>query len=167
MTEMLAEKIIKTLDGEGIEYKYYKHEPVKTSEEAAKVRKEPSKIGAKAILFFADKTPLLIIVPGDRRVGTKTFKSNHNIKDLRMASPEEVLSITSVEIGGVPPFGSLMGIKTYCDESVFENEFIAFNAGARDITIKMKSEDYKKVENPIISSFSLTKSEDTLRVIKV
>ena len=167
MTETLAEKIIKVLDGEGIEYKCYKHEPVRTSEEVAKVRKEPLKIGAKAILFFADKVPSLLVVPGDRRVDTKAFKSKFKIKDLRMASPEEVLSITSAEIGGVSPFGSLMGIKTYCDERVFENEFIAFNAGARDITIKMESEDYKKVENPIISSFSLTKSEDTQRVIKV
>jgi len=37
MTLILAEKIIRTLDGKGVGYKCLKHRPVRTSEEAAKV----------------------------------------------------------------------------------------------------------------------------------
>ena len=150
----LTNKIIKMLDSENIVYDIFEHAPVMTSLEAAKVRGEPLKIGAKAIIFFADKIPILVVVPGDRKIDTKIFKSIFDIKDLRMATKEEVLSIATVEVGGVPPIGSAMGIKTYCDEEVLVNEKIAFNAGSRGVTIKMRSFDYKNIEKPIIGKFS-------------
>jgi len=153
----VTQKIIDLLESENIPYSIFEHQEVRTSEEAARVRNEPLKIGAKAIVFYADKIPLLVVVPGDKRVDTKAFKAVFEVKDLRMASPDEVLQITSVAVGGVPPFGSVMNLKTHCDKKVFENEKIAFNAGAGTVTVKMKSADFKLVENPIVGSFSIDK----------
>ncbi len=154
-TSPVLEKIKKFLDENGVSYQLFEHEPVFTSEQAAKIRNTKMCQGAKAIIFSADSKPLLIVVPGDKRVNTKTFKKLYNIKDLRILSPEQVKEITGLEIGAIPPFGSAMNLTTYVDNSVFKNEEIVFNAGAHTKSILMKSKDFEILEKPIIESFNL------------
>ncbi len=53
--------------------------------------------------------------------------------------------------GAVPPFGSIFGVKTFVDESLFiQGENINFNAGLRTKSIIMSGSDYKLAENPEI-----------------
>ena len=56
--------------------------------------------------------------------------------------------------GSVPPFGSVIGLKTYVDKSLLENEEISFNAGSLTDSIKMRLKDYLSVENPTVEDFS-------------
>ncbi len=93
----VLEKIQELLDDNHVNYTLTEHEPVHTSEEAAKVRGTTLSQGAKALIFFADKKPLLIVVPGDKRANLKKFKKTFSIKDLRMASPEEVTQLTGLK----------------------------------------------------------------------
>lgn len=148
------EKIKSLLDKNALFYQLFEHEPVYTSEDAARVRGEDPRIGAKALVFVSDGKPILLVLPGNRRVDTATFKKRFSVKDLRMATADEVFKSTTVPIGAVPPFGNTMGLKTYCDESLLQNEEIAFNAGKHTVTIKMKAEDYKIVVKPEVASFT-------------
>jgi len=152
-TSPVFEKIKKILDENGISYRLFEHEPVFTSEQAAKIRNTKMCQGAKAIIFKADDNPLLVVVPGDKKVDTKTFKKLYDIKDLRLLSADEVKELTGLEIGAIPPFGSQTNLKTYCDQKVFENEEIVFNAGSHTKSLLMKSKDFKTLENPTIDSF--------------
>ena len=63
----------------------------------------------------------------------------------RMATPDEVLEKTGCEIGSVPPFGHKEIIKILVDEGVFENQMNAFNIGLRTESLKIETEDMKKV----------------------
>ena len=90
------------------------------------------------------------VVPGNEKLNVKKFKAAFGIKDLRFASPEEVIEITSLEIGAIPPVGKAMNLKSYYDKSFLGKELVAFNAGYHTKSIKMKSEDLIKVEGPII-----------------
>lgn len=148
------ENIKSLLDSNRVKYEIFKHEPVYTSEDAARVRGENLKIGAKSLLFIADKKPILIVLPGDKKVNTTVFKNYYSIKDLRLATREEVLKKTSVPIGAVSPFGNLMNLDTYCDRNLLENDEIVFNAGKHTTSIKMKAKDYQKLVEPIIGSFT-------------
>jgi len=154
-TSPVFEKIKKLLDENGITYRLFEHEPVFTSEQAAKVRNTKMCQGAKAIIFKADDNPLLVVVPGDRRVDSKVFKKLYHIKDLRLLTADEVKELTGLEIGAIPPFGSQMSLKTYCDQKVFENEEVVFNAGAHTKSIKMKSKDFLNLVKPIAGNFSI------------
>lgn len=153
-TSLVFEKIKQLLDENGIAYQLFEHEPVFTSEQAAKIRNTKMCQGAKAIIFSADSKPILVVVPGDRRVDSKIFKKLYNIKDLRLLSADEVKELTGLEIGAIPPFGSAMNLKTYCDQKVFENEEIVFNAGAHTKSILMKSKDFLSLVKPIVGNFS-------------
>jgi len=154
-TSLVFEKIIKLLKENRVDFKLYEHEPVFTSEQAAKVRSTNMKQGAKAIIFSADKTPILIVVPGNKKVDSKLFKKLYRIRDLKLLSPEQVKDLTGLEIGAIPPFGNAMDLITYADELVFENEEIAFNVGAHTKSVLMKANDFKILENPIIDNFSV------------
>lgn len=152
-TSPVFEKIKTLLKENKVSYQLFEHEPVFTSEEAAKIRGTALKQGAKAIIFFADKNPVLIVVSGDNRVDTKKFKQEYHIKDLCLLNPDEVKELTGLEIGAIPPFGNLMKLATYMDEKVLENEEIIFNVGSHTKSIKMRLRDFVNLCQPIIGNF--------------
>jgi len=149
----VLKKIQELLDSLNIEYELLNHTPVYTSADAAKIRDIGISNGAKALVFIADGDPILIVVPGDKKVDLRKFKQQFHIKDLRMASLIEVKEITTLEVGSIPPVGKVMNLKSYFDSSFLKKEVVAFNAGSHSVSIRMKASDLIKVENPIIESF--------------
>ena len=147
------EKIKGFFDTARVKYKVIEHAPVYTSADAAKIRDTTMSMGAKALVFFADKVPILIVVSGDRKVNTKKFKKEFAIKDLRLATPEEVLSLTSLKVGSIPPVGKALDIKSYYDVAFKEKEEVAFNAGSHTTSITMQACDLITVEDPIFGNF--------------
>jgi Ala-tRNA(Pro) deacylase len=150
----VPKKIQALLKDSGVEYTVIRHDPVYTSEDAAKIRDTNISMGAKALVLFADKKPILAVVPGDRKLDFRLFKNKFDVRDLRMASSDEVREITTLEVGSIPPLGSVMGLKSYYDESFIDKDRVAFNAGSHTLSIKMKASDLLRVENPVISSIT-------------
>ncbi len=56
-------------------------------------------------------------------------------------------------MGGIPPFGNVLGLQTYFDVSILEQEYISFNPGIPTRSILMRSIDLKTLVNPIIEEF--------------
>ncbi len=149
------EKILELLDNNHIKFSVFEHEPVFTSVEAAKVRDDAKlKQGAKALIMLADTKPIMIVLPGSHRVNSKLFKQLFSIKDLRMATPEEVKSITGVEIGAIPPLGNLFSLPVYMDKELGYSDTIFFNPGRHDRSIKMRYTDLISVVNPTLGQFA-------------
>lgn len=143
------DKILNLLNKNRMKYDLYNHEAVSTSEEAAKARGDTAlHQGAKALVLQADNSFILFVLPGDLRADLVYLQKLLKVKKLRMASRESILSKIGLEVGSIPPFGSIMKLKTFVDSRLSENSEIAFNAGRRDTSIKMKYNDYLKLENP-------------------
>lgn len=136
------------------DFREYTHEPVFTSEAAAKVRGTDIDQGAKALVMYGDKKPIMIILPGSTHADLKAFKKLYKIKDLRMATAEEVMQLTSLPIGAIPPFGSLFGIQSYVEESLSKNMRIVFNAGLHEKSIEMNYIDWEHIEKPSVGLFA-------------
>lgn len=152
------EKITKLLDENGIKYKPLEHAAAHTSEESAKIRGTKLEQGAKALVMFGDNKPVMLVLPANLAVDTNKFKADQKIKDLRMATPEEVKKLTGTEIGAVPPFGNLFSLSLYVDMKLGENDEIAFNAGEHTKSIIMDYKDFEIVTKPIVGKFSKPKS---------
>lgn len=148
------EKISEFLNAAKITYRKIDHKPVFTSQEAADVRGTKLEEGAKALIMIADKKPIMAVIPGHLKADTKALKTLFKIKDLRMASPEEVKEVTQVEIGAVPPFGNLFNITLYVDRKFEEMEKISFNAGSHTQSMEMTSKDFIKITNPVLAEIS-------------
>ncbi len=137
----------------GTWFEVFVHEPVRTSEEASKLRHGYSiKNGAKALILKADKNFLMVVIPGDQKFDKLKLKALLGIKDISFATEEEVFKITSgVLVGGVPPFGSVFGLKTYVDKTVLLNEKIIFNCADRQVSVGLLSAEYKLIEDPVVA----------------
>ena len=159
---LVVRKIINLLKNNSMWFETFEHEEVKTSEEAAKVRTGYTlHQGAKAIIIRVknnetDKRFVMLVFPADLRFDNKKIKSLLNVKDIRFATEEEVEEITEgIKPGGVPPMGQLFDLEVLADETLFTLEKIIFNAGDRRFSIAMNAEDYKRLVNPKIVSFTI------------
>ena len=149
-------KILTILNDYKFWYEKFEHEPVITSEDAAKVRIGYTlEQGAKALIAKVDSKEkdlfIMFVLPGNQRLDSSKIRKNIGIKKFRFANEEELSRVTNgIKRGGVPPFGNLFNLKTYVDKRIFEMEKIIFNAGDRSFSIAMKSKDYRKLVNPEI-----------------
>lgn len=147
-TETVFDRLCAFLDANGAAYSVSRHAPVFTSEEAAAVRGTTLASGAKALVCKVDDRMVMIVLPADRKLGSKAMKVAVGAKSLRFATREEVLELTGLAPGSIPPFGSLFGLETWCDELLAEQPQINFNAGDHAISISMALTDYVKAEQP-------------------
>lgn len=150
----VLERILKMLEQNKVEYRRIDHKEVMTSQEASDARGTKLEEGAKALVMVAEKKPIMVVLPAHLKADTKLLKETLGIKDLRMATPEEVMQITKVGIGAVPPFGNLFNIPLYVDKKFEENEKMSFNAGSHTVSVEMRYKDFLKVVNPTLANFS-------------
>jgi len=142
------EEIINLLKINNIPYKEIKHEPVYTSEQAAKVRGISISQGAKSLLLKCGDDFILVVLPGDRKVDSKKLKSLLKVKDLRFALLNEVKDKMGCEIGACYPFGNLIGLPTYVDNALSKNDIISFNPGLHTRSIEIKFRDFYLLVKP-------------------
>ena len=139
-------------------YETFEHEPVRTSQEAARIRDGHYTLnqGAKALIVRVKKATnkpffVMLVLSGDSRFDGKKVKKLLDARDIRFATTEEVADVTKgIEPGGVPPFGNLFGLDVLVDPQLLKNERIIFNAGDRRFSIAMKSSDYQKLVKLIL-----------------
>jgi len=150
----VLDEIVSRLEKHGVDFQVLTHEAVRTSEEAARVRGTPLSSGAKALILKGEGRVFMLVIPADRKLSRKKVRSALGCKSFRFLNKDELSAVTGLEPGAVPPFGSLFGIPTYCDEALGENQRINFNAGLRTASIQMGFEDYVKVESPVMGDYS-------------
>lgn len=154
MAATVFEKLSDWLASKSVPYDVLRHAPVFTSEEAAAVRGTPLASGAKALVCKADDQFVMIVLPADRKLSSKAVRKSGGIKSLRFASREEVEQLTGLAPGSIPPFGSLLGLATWCDERLAEQPRINFNAGDHAISISLAYADYVTAEQPRLGVFA-------------
>ncbi|MFT4260800.1 MAG: YbaK/EbsC family protein [Candidatus Woesearchaeota archaeon] len=157
----VLEEILSLLNQKKVEYQHLTHDHVHTSEDAAKIRGNSLSQAAKAIILKTKAKGeyrfIQVVLQGDKKIDLKTLRKHIGARSINLATPNEVLKITSCTIGSVPPFGILFDIDVYVDESLFDEEYIFFSAGTHNDSIKLKSNDYLTVVSPISLRFSVSK----------
>ena len=142
------------LEQRGAAFQRLEHEAVYTSEEAARVRGTALSSGAKALICKADDEFRLFVIPADRRLANRLIRKDLRSRHLRFATPEEVLELTGLRPGSIPPFGSLFGLKTYCDQQLAAEPRINFNAGDHCVSFSMTFAEYQLAEEPQLGTFA-------------
>jgi nondiscriminating aspartyl-tRNA synthetase len=151
----LVNEIKKTLEFNDIDYNYVEHEEVVTSEQASDVRGTRLEQGVKAIILKGKKSGknIMVALPANKKVNMKAVKDYFG-ENFEMETPENIEKLFGLKIGGIPPFGTLLGLDLLIDESILDEEIIDFNCGKRTCSIEMKSEDLFKVLDAIRGNWS-------------
>ena len=99
----------------------------------------------KSLLFRTEATFLLCLVSGDKRCSLNKLKKITQIKDISMASPEDVKTQTGYTIGGVSPIGHLKKINIFVDSSLERFEDIFAAAGHPNCVFKIDFKNLLKI----------------------
>jgi prolyl-tRNA editing enzyme YbaK/EbsC (Cys-tRNA(Pro) deacylase) len=157
MGKEVFQAICAMLDREQVVYRTLHHEPTRTSEESARVRGEDVRVGGKALLIKTGEVFRLFVLSAAVKLDSSAVKQQFGVKRMRFASADELGELTGLVPGSVPPFGEpILPLELYVDESIRENERIAFNAGSLTDSVIMSVEDYLRVAKPVVFRFGLT-----------
>lgn len=131
------------LDDLDIPYEVLEHPgPLNSLEQAAEERNQRPEQIVRSILFRASKGEyLMVLMAGPRQIDWKTLRKHIGTNRIRMASKDEVLSVTGYQLGAVAPFGLPEPLKILVDSSILNEEIISIGSGIRSTAIILKSTD--------------------------
>lgn len=145
------------LEREGVSFREVHHAPTRTSEESAAARGEPLRVGGKALLLKVDETFRLFVMSADRKLDSGAVKKRFSARKTRFAAPQELMELTGLVPGSVPPFGEpILPFPLCIDPSVFENDRVAFNAGSLTDSIVMPISDYRRLAAGEVLAFTIS-----------
>ena len=104
-------------------------------------------IGAivKSLLFKTENFFILCLVAGDKKASINKIKKTLNIKDVSMASADDVKNITGYTIGGVSPIGHLNETNILIDNSLERFNYLFAAAGHPNCVFKISFKDLNKI----------------------
>ena len=158
MAVALRGRLLARLRQAGVAFAESEHAAVRTSEEAAAVRGAPLRSGAKALVLKSGDRFLVAVLPADRALDSRALRAAAGSRRIRFASREELLELTGLTPGAVPPFGSLFGMETVCDPGLADNRLINFNAGSHRHSVQMSYADWAALEQPRIAPIAAARS---------
>ena len=156
MATNVLDRVRAVLSAAGVVFREIRHEATHTSEESARVRGESLAVGAKALLLKTDDVFRLFVMPANLQLDSKKVKQRFNAKSVRFATKEELLELTGLVPGSVPPFGlPLLPFELYGDTAIGATEDkVAFNAGSLTDSIVMRASDWKAIAKPVEFAFA-------------
>ena len=133
------------LDSLGIPHRLFFHEGIVNSfEQAALERRQRESQVVRSILFqIRPEEFLMVLVAGPAQIDWKKLRQLVGRSRLRMATEDEVLSVTGYRVGTVSPFGLKNQIKVLIDESVLKEEEVSIGSGVRNTAIILRAADLR------------------------
>ena len=108
----------------------------------------------KSLLFKANNIFILCLVAGDKKASLNKIKKTLNIKDVSMATAEDVKNITGYTIGGVSPIGHKNKIDIFIDNSLERFNCLYAAAGHPNCIFKINFKDLQKITNGSIKEIT-------------
>ena len=99
----------------------------------------------KSLLFKTEQNYTLCLVAGDKKASLNKIKKILDIKDVSMASADDVKNVTGFTIGGVSPVGHLNKITILIDSSLERFNFLFAAAGHPNCVFKISFSDLNKI----------------------
>ncbi len=153
---MPGKKIKEFLDSHQVKYITVTHSPAYTAQQIAQVAHIPAKELAKTVMIKINGKMAMAVLPADHKVDFDLLKHITEANKVELASELEFRTLfPDCEVGAMPPFGNLYGMKVYVDEALAEDDEIGFNAGSHSEIIKMAYKDFERLVKPKIVDISI------------
>ena len=112
---------------------------------------------AKTVLLRADRGYAFVVavLPANKSVDFELASELLGGSRLELATEVEIAQhCPDCEFGALPPFGSQYAMKTIVDESLLDEEELVFEGNTHHEAIRMKVEDFREIEQPLVGSFA-------------
>ena len=159
---MPLSKLREFLDQNKVAYVVISHSVAYTAQGIAALAHIPGKELAKTVMVKLDGKLAMAVVPASTLVDVAALKGIAGVKQAELASELEFKSqFPDCETGAMPPFGNLYGLRVFADQSLTSDKEIAFNAGTHRELVRLAFDDFVRLVNPKIASFSTSRTRTT------
>jgi Ala-tRNA(Pro) deacylase len=153
---MPVDKLKRFLDENGVKYVVISHSRAYTAQEVAASAHIPGKELAKTVVVKIDGKIAMAVLPASYKVDFNQLCKEIGGCKVELASEKEFKDIfPDCEVGAMPPFGNLYGMRVFVAKTLTEDEEISFNAGTHTELVRMKYSDFQRLVQPEAVQFSL------------
>lgn len=151
----ISERLEQTLENADVDYEVLEHTPAYTAQEEAAATHVPGQNWVKTVAALLDGEPVLLALPAHREVDLDALIEATAASSAELMQEEEFENLyPDSEVGAMPPFGVLYGQKTFLDESLRDDEYVAFHAGDHETAVRMELDEYLELAEPVPLAFS-------------
>ena len=152
---MPAQKLKDFLDGHNIKYVTMSHSLAYTAQEIAASAHIAGKELAKTVMVKIDDKMAMAVLPGSYKVSFDLLKKAAAASKVELANEQEFRDMfPEVEVGAMSPFGNLYGMEVFVDESLSQDDEIAFNDGSHTELMKLAYRDFERLVKPKAAKFA-------------
>jgi Ala-tRNA(Pro) deacylase len=152
---MPLSKIRAFLDQYHTRYVVLSHSKAFTAQGIAALAHISGKELAKTVILKLDGSLAMAVLPASYQVDIAAIRKATGVRTAELATESEFAQhFPDCETGAMPPFGNLYGIPVYVDETLTEDEEIAFNAGSHYELIRLSYRDFADLVKPLVMDFS-------------
>jgi Ala-tRNA(Pro) deacylase len=143
------------LDSHNVRYVTISHSPAYTAQGVAASAHIPGKELAKTVVVKLGDELAMAVLPAPFKVDFDSLRGIAGAEKVELATEEEFQNMfPGCEVGAMPPFGNLYGMRVFAANSLAEDEEIAFNACSHTELIKMSYSDFERLVEPTLGDFS-------------
>jgi Ala-tRNA(Pro) deacylase len=154
---MSLQKLREFLDQEKVKYVTITHSPAYTAREIAAAAHIPGKEMAKTVMVKIDGEMTMVVLPASLKVDLARLLDATGAQEVELAQESEFKDLfPGCDLGAMPPFGNLFGIRTLVAEELTEDEEIVFNAGSTTEVIRLAYADFERLVRPRLLPFRIT-----------
>lgn len=154
---MSLQKLMDFLDEQKVKYVAVTHSPAYTAQEIAAAAHIPGKEMAKTVMVKIDGEMAMVVLPASMKVDFNRLLDATGAQEVELAQEREFKGLfPGCDVGAMPPFGNLFGIRTFVAEELTEDEEIAFNAGSVTEVIRLAYRDFERLVKPRVLPFRIT-----------
>lgn len=95
------------------------------------------------------KSPLIILMHGDKEVSTKELARTIGVKTVSPCQPETAFKHTGYQVGGTSPFATRKEMPVYIEESIQDLDVIYINGGKRGFLVGLSPQVLKDLLKPV------------------
>jgi Ala-tRNA(Pro) deacylase len=125
------------------------HPAAFTAHQLAEVEHLPEAMVAKTVFFWCDDQLVMGVVPANRHLNLARVRKQTHAARVRLATEREIADhVSTLQLGSIPPFGSMFGLPVMADKSLLEADVIEVPAGLPTEALKLRLRDWLRAEAP-------------------
>lgn len=152
---MPATRLKQYLEENLVRYTCIPHCVTYTAQETAAMTHIRGRELAKAVMVKVDGEMAMAVVPATKKVDPELLKEETGADRVELSTEREFKDMfPDCEVGAMPPFGNLYGLRTFVDSALAEDEHIGFNAGTHAEAILLDYSDYWRLVQPVVADIA-------------
>ena len=152
---MTCKKLAHFLDEREVKYVAIRHSKAYTAQEIAESAHVSGNDFAKVVMLKADEEMTMAVLPAPDKIDLKLLRQVLGVRSVYFADENEFQDhFPGCEVGAMPPFGNLYGIRVISAQTLCDTKTISFNSGLHTEIIQMDYDKYIKLVNPEIMDFT-------------